>query len=482
MPPTCSRLPAPLIVVLSCAASVAWAAAAPPRSHIVLFIADDYSWHDAGPYGASDTRTPNLDRLARESMRFDAAFAASPTCTPSRSALYTGCYPFRNGAHANHSLVRDGVRSLPWYMAELGYRVVIAGKTHIGPRAAFPFEYLEDSNVMPAGKNHDLWTDLNTAAVDGLLKSHDRGARPLCLVVCAHSPHVYWPESDGYDPAKVTIPPYLLDTPETRAARCKYLTDVTWMDRQLGEVTASLERHGYAPDTLLAFMADQGAQFPFAKWDVYDAGIRVPLLVRWPGRVKAGSTTAALVSLVDLLPTIIDSVGGKPPADVDGRSFLPVLLGQSDRHHDAVFAAHTGDGQMNRSPQRCVRTPRFKYILNLAPDAPHKTHISDGAGVDGKGYWDSWLMRAETDPAAAAAVKRYRQRPAEELYDLSADPYEQRDLAADPAHAATLAELRGKLRAWRVQQGEDLSKVPMPEDARKGQIPYAKWGQATAPK
>ncbi|MBA3440479.1 MAG: sulfatase-like hydrolase/transferase [Pyrinomonadaceae bacterium] len=123
------------------------------RPHIVLFMSDDHTWHDAGPYGAKDVQTPNLDRLAREGMRFDAAFAASPTCTPSRSAIYTGLFPFRNGAHANHSLVRDELRTLPHRMKELGYHVVLAGKTHIGPRPVFPFEYLKNSNVMPPGKN-----------------------------------------------------------------------------------------------------------------------------------------------------------------------------------------------------------------------------------------------------------------------------------------------------------------------------------------
>src|SRR5690242_15274815 len=128
------------------------------RPHIVLFICDDFSWHDAGCYGSKSARTPRLDQLASEGMRFDAAFSASPTCTPSRSATYTGLYPFRNGAHANHSLIHDGVKTLPQYMRELGYRTVIAGKTHIGPREQFPFEYLANSNVMPPGKNHVLWT------------------------------------------------------------------------------------------------------------------------------------------------------------------------------------------------------------------------------------------------------------------------------------------------------------------------------------
>src|SRR5207249_4403722 len=113
--------------------------------------------------------------------------------------------------HANHSIINDGVRTLPAFMKELGYRVVLAGKSHIGPREAFAFEYLTNSNIMPAGKNHVLWTDLNTAAVDGLLASHDRN-QPLCLIVCSHSPHVYWMDNAGFDPAKIKLPPYLLDT------------------------------------------------------------------------------------------------------------------------------------------------------------------------------------------------------------------------------------------------------------------------------
>ena len=442
------------------------------RPHVVLFIADDYSWHDSGPYGNRTVRTPNLDRLAREGLRFDAAFAASPTCTPSRSAIFTGLYPFRNGAHTNNSVINDGLRTLPHRMKDRGFRVVLAGKTHIGPREAFPFEYLKDSNVMPPGRNHVLWTDLNTGAVEALLAGHDRD-KPLCLVVCSHSPHVYWPPNDGYDAAKVAPPPYLLDTPETRDAMCRYYTDVTWMDRQVGEVVEALAKHGYADDTLFAFAADQGAQFPFAKWNLYDAGMRVPLLVRWPGKVAAGGSTRAMVSLVYLLPTLLEVAGAAPPADIDGRSFLPVLLGRADRHRDEVYAAHTGDGNMSRSPMRCVRTARHKYILNLAPAQPYRSHISEGNGPDGRAYWASWERRAAGDPAAAALIGRYRQRPAEELYDVTSDPYEQKNLAADPASASLLADLREKVRKWRVEQGEDLARVPMPEDARKGQVRYA---------
>jgi N-sulfoglucosamine sulfohydrolase len=444
------------------------------RPNIVWFVADDFSWHDSGPYGSPNAHTPNLDALAKQSLKFDQAFAPSPTCTPSRSAFYTGVYPMRNGAHANHSLIKDGMRTLPQYMHDLGYRVVIAGKTHIGPRESFPFEYLADSNIMPPGKHELLWTDLNTAAVETLLAEHDK-ATPLCLIVCSHSPHVYWPPNDGYDPAKLKLPPYLVDTPEMRSALCRYFTDVSWMDKQVGEVLDSLAKHGYADNTLFIYTADQGAQFPFAKWNVYDAGIRVPLLIHWPGVTKPGATTSAMVSLIDVLPTIIEAAGGTAPKDIDGRSFLPVLQGKSDHFHDEIYAAHTGDEQMNRSPQRCIRTAQYKFILNLAPGDLYKTHISGANGPDGRTYWNSWVKAAEAgDAKAKQLVDRYQHRPPEELYDVQADPYEMKNLIADPAHAAVVIELREKLKAWRIQQGEDLAKVPMPEDARHGEIIYAK--------
>ncbi|MGB7158690.1 MAG: sulfatase [Tepidisphaeraceae bacterium] len=458
-----------------CASVAVGATARADRPDIVLFIADDYSWHDSEVYGATDVRTPNQSRLAREGMRFDRAIAASPTCTPSRSAILTGLFPYRNGAHPNHSLIKEGLRTLPDYFHELGYRVVLAGKTHIGPREQFAFEYLKGSNDMPAGKKHVLWTELDTTVIDKLLAEHDR-EKPLCLLVASHSPHVFWMDNDGYAPAKINVPPYLVDTPETRTMRAKYYTEVTHMDAQLGEVMASVEKHGFADNTLLMFTADQGAQWPMSKWTLYDAGIRAPLIVRWPGKVKPGSASVALVSLIDLLPTMLEAAGGAgaSPKDLDAKSFLQVLRGESESHREATFAINTGDRAMNRSPMRAVRTATYKYILNLKPETVFKTHITDAGGEDGLFYWRSWeKLAAGGDERAQRAIDGYRNRPAEELYDVEADPYELKNLANDPAHATALEDLRQKLKDWRLQQGEDLSRVPMPEDARMGEVRYA---------
>lgn len=438
--------------------------------HIVLFISDDHSARDFGPYGATGVHTPNLDRLASEGLTCDAAFCASPTCAPSRSAMYTGLFPFRNGAHANHTLIRDGIRTLPHYMHSLGYRVIIAGKTHIGPRENFPFEYHPKTNLMPPGKHHILWTDLNLAAIDHILATHD-ASQPLCLLVCAHSPHVYWEPCD-YDPAKISIPPFLLDTPETRAMRAEYYADVTHLDSQIGAVLKSLETHGFADNTLFAYTHDHGAQWPFCKWNLYDGGIHSPLILRWPGKIKAATRTEAMISTIDLLPTFIDAAGGSVPTDIDGQSFVPLLTGERNDHRDAIYASHTGDGKMNRAPMRCIRTPRYKFIHNLAPQIEYHTHIDAGEDLDGLRYWKSWEALAKIDANAKAVVDRYHHRPAEELYDLSNDAFELRNLASDPAFAMILADLRQRLARWRVQQGEDLSKVPMPEDARVGRLEY----------
>jgi N-sulfoglucosamine sulfohydrolase len=439
------------------------------RPDIVLFIADDLTCNDIGPYGGVDARTPRLDRLAQQSLRFDNAFAASPTCTPSRSALYTGLFPVRNGAHANHSRINDGVETLPAYLAKLGYRTVLAGKTHIGPRPQFPFEYLKNSNVRPPSVNNVLLTDLGVDAIDELLKTHDR-SQPLCLIVAAHSSHVIWKKNETHDPQAINIPPHLHDTPELRETRVDYYTDVTQLDTEVGQILDSMQRHGYA-DVLFMFTADQGAQFPFEKWNLYDAGIKVPLLVRWPGRVGPDTTTDALVSLVDLLPTMFAAAGETPPAGIDGRSFLEVLEGKSDDARDAIFAAHTGDLEMNQAPMRTIRTKQLKYIENLAPEIPFTTHISRGEGAEK--YWKYWVARSATDPAAAAVVDRYEHRPAEELYDVAADPYELHNLADNPAYAQQKAQLRERLHQWRKEQGEDLSKALMPKDAKRGRFPYA---------
>ena len=431
------------------------------RTNIVFYFSDDHGWADSGAYGSEVVRTPNIDRLASEGMLFRQAFAATPTCTPSRAATYTGLMPARNGSMANKTPIRAGVKTLPNYFRQMGYRVVLMGKHMVYPEDAFPFEYIPATTYEP-GRERGLYRDLVTAQVDSVLEHHDPEV-PLFLLVASYSPHVQWPENEVYDWREVDLPAQLIDTKETRIYRTMYYTDVTLMDERLGEVMASVDRHGYRDNTLFVYASDHGPQFPFGKWSLYDLGIRIPLVIRWPGRVEAGARTDALVSLVDLLPTFIEAAGGAAPDKLDGLSFLPVLTGEAEQHREAVFASHTGDflggpdsERINDAPMRAVRTDRYKYIVNLNPETPYRTHDDVVQRIPRQSldfhYWPSWIEKAETDRDAAMRIHRYRYRAPEELYDLASDPDELNNLAEAPRYRDVLLDLRSRLSRWRQAQ------------------------------
>lgn len=433
--------------------------AAGGKPNIIVFLSDDHGWEYAGCYGNRQVRTPNLDRLAAEGMRFTHVFAGSPTCTPSRSVLYTGLMPMRNGAAGNHSRARPGTKSLPHYLRPLGYRVVLAHKVHVRPREVFPFEHVRASLTRTAFKRRYREEGLDTAAVERLLARHVREHRdqPLCLILAASAPHVYWEANRTYDAAALKLPPYLVDTEATRRGMARYYQDITSMDRRLGRCLAAVRKHGLEDSTLFLYTSDQGPEWPHAKWNLYDAGLRVPFVARWPGRVKPGTVCQAMVSLVDVLPTFVEAGGGKAPGGLDGRSFLPVLLGRAKDHRDAVFAAHVGDGNMNDYPMRCVRTRTHKYILNLKPQNTYTTHFTRAPGADHKDIWDTWVERAGTNADAARLIRTFQHRAGEELFDLRRDPNEMSSVASGPESRPVLLSLRKRVRDWMKSQGDEAS-------------------------
>jgi arylsulfatase A-like enzyme len=427
-----------LVVLASLAcAGIAWAAAPPT---IVVFLSDDHGQLDSTPYGAKDIRTPNLQRLADAGMTFTHAFVASPACAPSRAAMLTGLMPARNGAEENHTFKRDDVRSLTEVIRQAGYEIAAFGKVAHGKDAPrHGFDHID--------AEHD------TARVAKFLETRST-AKPLCLFVGTHDPHVPWNEEKTYDPAKTTLPPTFVDTPETHEMRARYYTDVTTADTELGEIYDLVRQRFDAKNTLFLYTSDHGAQWPFSKWNLYDAGIRVPFIAVWPGVVKPGARSDAMIQWIDLLPTLIEVIGASVPAGIDGKSFLPVLRGRATSHREEIFTTHSGDKQFNVYPIRSVRTRGWKYIRNLHPEFQHASHINRAAGKDGLMYWTSWETKAITDPAAAAVVKRFKQRPAEELYDLRNDPFELNNLAGDPRQAERLAAMRRDLDAWMMAQGD----------------------------
>lgn len=417
------------------------------RPHIVIFLTDDHSQADLSPYGGRGIRTPNMQRLADAGMVFHSAYVASPSCAPSRAALLTGLMPARNGAEPNHAKPRPEVKKWPAYFKELGYEVAAFGKvSHYRHTVDYGFDHFA----------HDTFHDHAAipAAMNWLRARQTNNARPLCLFVGSNWPHVPWPEKDlGYDPSELKLPGGSVDTPETRQWRARYAAAVSKADLELGTVREAA-RECLGTNALFLFTSDHGAQWPFAKWNCYEAGVRVPLIVSWPGRVRPGTRTEAMVSWVDLLPTLVEAAGGAAPANLDGQSFLPVLLGKTSAHRDRIFTTHSGDGRWNVYPIRAVRSGQWKYIRNLHPEYAFTTHIDLAGNLGQRPYFSTWEMAASSNAHAAAVVQRYHARPAEELYDLSSDPEELNNLAKQSGRAKVLAELRGELDQWLKAQGD----------------------------
>ena len=429
------------------------------RPHIVMYLSDDHGIDFVGCYGNEVIRTPNIDALAREGMRFTRMFAASPTCAPSRSVLYTGLYPARNGTMKNHTICRDDIQSLPTYLKALGYRVVLADKLHVKPPEVFDFEYIK-ATLPPDPEQKRVYRaeGLDLDPVERLLASHrsEHPDQPLCLILGDDSPHVIWERNKTYDPAALPMPPFMVDTPKTRKALANYYQDITTMDNRIGRAVELLKQYGLWDRTLFIYTTDQGSEWPKSKWTLYDAGLRVPFVAVWPGVLEPGATCEAMVSFVDVTPTFIDLAGGTAPQGLDGRSLASLLTEPHEPFRDRVFASHSGDGDKNIFPQRAVRTPRYKYVLNLHPENTWTTHFTLVGGIPDshKEVWDTWIEKARVDAPTARLVDIIQHHPPEELYDLANDPYELNNVAGDARYAEVLTRLRGDLAAWRKAQND----------------------------
>ncbi len=425
-------------------------AAGESKPNFLLLCADDLTYTDLGAFGNQEVRTPHLDKLASQGMRFHYFFNSAPMCAPTRMALYTGIHPVRNGAHPNHSFVYPHIRSMPHYLEPLGYDVALIGKRHYQPRENFPFEHL-------GGREHDSGEDGPDLHVgDALDYLEARKDRPWAMVVANNQPHRPWNRGDAslYEPAELTLPPYLVDTPETREALARYYMEITYMDALFGRLLDGLERIGLDDNTFVTFVSEQGSNFPHCKWTCYDTGLRSSVIVRWPGHVEPGSETDAMVQYVDILPTFIELAGGNPlEFDFDGKSFSGVLRGETLEHNDYVYGVQTSRG-IYSGPEaygiRAVRDRRYRLIWNLNYESEFQNTVTEGFAP-----YLSWVRKGEAgDAFAREQANRYRKRPEYELYDLQNDPFEMRNLAGDPGLSGIERRLRARLVAWMEQQGD----------------------------
>ncbi len=446
------------------------------RPNILLAIADDWSWPHASAYGDPTVKTPVFDRVAREGALFTRAFAAAPSCTPSRAALLTGRSP--------HQLEEGGVlhgflpSKFPVYtdsLEQAGYHVGYTRKGW-GPGR---FE-AGDRTRNPAGP---LFSDFET-----FLRSRPSG-QPFAFWFGSTDPHRPYEEGSGarsgIDIASIRVPRFLPDAPEVRGDLADYFFEVQRFDREVGEILERLRALGELDNTLVVITADNGMPFPRAKANVYDAGARLPFAMRWPDRVKAGLVTGAFVSLSDLAPTFLQAAGVTVPDSMSARSLIGVAAGGSAEGRDKVFIERERHANVRKGdlsyPVRAVRTDQWLYIRNFRPDrwpaGDPEMYIAVGpyGDIDG-GPSKSLLLERQGSPAIARFFNlATAMRPAEELYDLKTDPDQLSNVATDPGRSSTKARLRRMLEEWMRTTGDPRAKT---DDDRWDRYPY--YGQPAA--
>lgn len=437
--------------------------AAAPRN-VVLFVTDDQS-PDAGCYGVSAIKTPNLDALAAAGVRFDAAFCTTASCSASRSVILSGLHNHFNGhyghEHAYHHFSSfDRVRSLPVLLAEAGYRTASVGKYHVAPKEVYAFQKFLPGNArspveMAENCKEFIASDLT---------------QPFFLYFCTADPHrsggnvpgaEHDPNPFGNKPGgypgidevtyageDVVVHDFLPDTPVCRAELAQYYQSVSRIDQGLGRLVSILKEAGAYEDTLIIYTSDHGIAFPGGKTTLYEGGMRVPFVVHSPTVAKPGHATAAMVSHVDLTPTILDFAGATPENyEFHGRSWLSRLNAEDTKDWDEVYASHTFHEITMYYPMRVVRDRKYKLIWNVAYGLPYP-FASDLWSAP---TWQDIYQQGPDAYYGKRTVAQYIHRPQFELFDLEADPHETGNLAESEEHAALLATMKAKLQAFQNQ-------------------------------
>ncbi len=420
------------------------------RPNILWLISEDTS-ADFGCYGNPLVKTPHVDQLAAEGIRYTNAYATCPVCSPSRSAFMTGMYQTSIGAHQHRTRdkqpLADPVRVITHYFRQAGY--FTANVTT--PAEGVPGTGKTDWNFTPAGEPFD-GTDWNQRRED----------QPFFAQVNFRLTHRVFERDpqNPIDPEKIDLPPYYPDHPITRRDWANYLESLQVLDKQIGAVIKRLEDEGLMDNTVIFYFGDHGRCMVRGKQWLYDGGIRVPLIVRLPGKAKAGTVQDNMVSMLDLAPTAMRLAGVKVPEHLQGRPFL----GAGSTQREYIIAARDRCDETD-DRIRCVRTNKYKYIRNFHPERPYtqfnayKTNryplVSLLPVLHGKG---------DLTPAQARWLAP--QRPAEELYDIQADPHEIDNLADNPEYARTLDKMRSVLDNWTTETG-DKGAQEEPQEIKK---------------
>ena len=424
------------------------------RPNILFVIADDWSYPHAGAYGDPVIRTPNIDKMAREGVLFNNAYCAAPSCTPSRAAILTGRFPHQLEAGANlWGYLPKKYITYTERLQQDGYSIGFTRKGW-GPGNFQAGGYAQN----PAGPNYkDFGTFLNAIPKD----------KPFCFWFGTTDPHRPYElgtgSNAGMKASDVKVPGWLPDAPAVRNDVLDYDYEIERLDKELGEMLSILEKIGQLDNTLVVITSDNGMPFPRAKANLYDAGTRIPLIMRWKGKITSGQQINAFVSLTDLAPSFLEAAAQKIPVEMTGASLWPLINGNKpalDRKRvffERERHANVRKGELGY-PARAIRTESFLYIKNYHPERwpsgdPDLYHsVGPYGDTDDSPSKQHILLNKEQENIHFKLC--YAKRPAEELYNLQIDPEQLVNLAGNEKYRKILKTLRKELNVWQVRTGD----------------------------
>jgi len=449
------------VACLICLISVTltWAAKPDTPTNILLITADDLGHEAVNCLGGKvPDVTPNMDRLASQGMSFRYAHVNVAICAPSRAVIATGRYGHNSGLFGFNKLSRP-VPTLFGTFQKAGYLTGILGKvSHSTPDMNFTWDFVRDYAELGSGRSPTKY-GLYCQAFFAQCKTENK---PFYFMVNSHDPHRKFHDPDNppykngenpsrlFSPDEIEVPPFLPDLPGVRKELSHYYNSVRRFDDTLGKVLEALDQSGLSDNTLVVLIADNGSAFPFGKANTYLASTRTPCLVRWPKKIKPGSTdTTHFVSEVDFFPTFMEAAGLTAPSQLDGRSMIPLLAGGSQQGRDYVFTQidYTIGGPAK--PMRCIQNKQYGYIFNAFSDGTFQ-YKNNNEGQTFK----AMIEAGKTDPSIQARVDMFRLRTPQEFYDLQKDPGCTNNLMNSPGHQTQIKQFQTRLRAWMIKTND----------------------------
>ena len=407
------------------------------RPNFIFYLADDQDKLDYGTYGNPNVDTKAVDKLASEGIKFNNFYTGQAICAPTRSQIFTGKYPVKNGCFVNHIGVKPNTETIISYLENEGYEVVLAGKSHVKPNSVFKWSKFLD--LIKIGNSKQRY--LPISKIDNYLSKVDK---PFCLIIASTFPHGPYPKSNDYTNQDIFKLPYTgKNIPSYKTG---YYQNIKEDNYQINDILNIVDKHNLKNNSLFVYAADHGIS---GKWGLSEQGLKAPFIVRWPEMIKPNIQSDVILSFVDVVPTFLDIIGAQVSKDIDGLSFYKTLLGDENEIHDYIYGVSTMQNiqKCKVFPSRMIREKQYKYIKNFNSLEVFKDNMGENEIIN---------------KFIEIGARSFPNKPYEELYDLEKDPFQKNNLAKDNKYLQVKNSLELALEKWMISQDDILITNKMP--------------------